>query len=275
MGGAGIWLVLIFSTAWLFSHVLFRAGLTLSPVELLLAPAMAAVAAVVYRFVAADKHRRLFRRAFALFVGHRVATSLEETQTIALSGTRQLVTIMFTDIRGFTSFCEEKDPASVVGLLNDYMSLMVSIIVSHRGHVNKFIGDGILAVFSDNDGTTPGDHAQRAVRCAVQMVSAESHFRTGAGIHTGMVVVGNVGSADKMEYTVLGDTVNLAARLESLNKEYKTEILLSQTTCEMAGESMPFKPLGQVGVRGKTLPVGLYTVASLPPLTHDAPAVGT
>jgi len=197
--------------------------------------AMLLVATIVYRFAAAERRRDLFRRAISLFVGKKLAASLDEAENIALSGTRQNVTILFTDIRGFTAFCEEKDPALVVDLLNDYMRTMVAIVVKYQGHVNKFIGDGILAVFSDDDGSAPGDHPVRAVRCATEMVAAPGRFQTGAGLHTGTVVVGNVGSQDKMEYTVLGDTVNLASRLESLNKENKTSLLMSGATPRSSG----------------------------------------
>jgi adenylate cyclase len=141
---------------------------------------------------------------------------------------------------------------------------MVGIIVIYRGHVNKFIGDGILAVFSDEDeGVQPGDHPLRAVRCATRMVTARSQFETGAGIHTGPAVVGNVGSADKMEYTVLGDTVNLASRLESLNKEHHTKLLMTGATQERLGSLVETTHLGEAPVRGKALPIDLYTVTSL------------
>ncbi len=115
----------------------------------------------------------------------------------------------------------------------------------YRGHVNKFIGDGILAVFSDDDeGAVPGDHALRAVQCATRMVTAPSQFQTGAGIHTGLAVVGNVGSADKMEFTVLGDTVNLASRLESLNKEHHTKLLMTGCTEGQAGKQVETTAFG-------------------------------
>jgi len=130
--------------------------------------------------------------------------------------------------------------------------------------VNKFIGDGILAVFTDTDeGAEPGGHAARSVRCATEMVTARNDFKTGTGLHSGEVVIGNVGSSDKMEFTVLGDTVNLASRLESLNKEHKTNLLLSGDTCEMLGGEVDTVYLGAVPVRGKTEPMKLYTVASL------------
>src|ERR1700693_6600991 len=110
------------------------------------------------------------------------------------------------------------------------MKQMVSIIVKHGGHVNKFLGDGILAIFSDEEGAELGRPPLRAVRCALEMVTAPSRFQTGAGIHSGLAVIGNVGSQDKMEYTVLGDTVNVASRMESLNKEHHTRLLMSRAT---------------------------------------------
>ncbi len=218
---------------------------------------------VIYRFTTAERKSSFFKSAVALFVGKQVAQSLESSEKIGLTGKREVVTILFTDIRGFTAFCESKDPAVIVDLLNVYMAMMCSFIVKHKGHVNKFIGDGILAVFSDDDeGATAGDHAARALQCAVDMVTAPNDFKTGAGLHSGEVIIGNVGSSDKMEFTVLGDTVNLASRLESLNKEHKTKMLLSDATLEMSRGVVDTKYLGEVAVRGKTEPMKLYTVTS-------------
>ncbi len=152
----------------------------------------------------------------------------------------------------------------MVDLLNEYMSAMVKIIVSHQGNVNKFIGDGILAIFSDEDeGAVPGDHALRAVRCGTEMVQLPGKFKTGVGIHSGPGVVGNIGSEDKMEYTVLGDTVNLASRLESLNKEMKTQLILSDATRELLNGQFETAYLAEVPVRGKTLPLVIHTSAVL------------
>ncbi len=247
------------------THILFRAGWLFSSSEVMMTYGFALLGGVVYRFATAERKSSFFRSAVALFVGKQVAQSLDQSNKISLHGKRQTVTILFTDIRGFTAFCESKDPAVVVDLLNTYMQTMVSIIVQYGGHVNKFIGDGILAVFSDDDDRAkPGDHAFRAVRCATDMVMAEAgDFKTGAGIHSGEVVIGNVGSSDKMEFTVLGDTVNLASRLESLNKEQKTKLLLSEATREMSGAGIDTIYIGQVPVRGKTEPMKLYTVKSL------------
>jgi adenylate cyclase len=252
------------------THLVFEGGFILSTSEMLVATSVCLIGSVVYRFGTEEKGRNLFRRAISMFVGKQLATSLDETQAIALSGKRLDVTILFTDIRGFTAFtedvCENEGPEEVVRLLNEYMAMMVGIIVNYGGHANKFIGDGILAMFCDEDqGAAPGDHAFRAVRCATRMVTAQSQFRTGAGIHSGPAVVGNVGSADKMEYTVLGDTVNLASRLESLNKEHHTKLLMSGSTRSLLGSKVETVHLGEVPVRGKAVPINLYTVASLVP----------
>jgi adenylate cyclase len=250
------------------THLVFEDGFILSTSEILSATSICLVASVVYRFWTEEKGRNLLHRAFSMFVGKQAATSLEETQDIALSGKTLEVTVLFTDIRGFTAFtedvCAQKGPEEVVRLLNEYMAMMVGIIVSFHGHANKFIGDGILAIFSDEDeGARPGDHPLRAVQCATRMVTAESRFQTGAGIHTGPAVVGNVGSADKMEFTVLGDTVNLASRLESLNKERHTKLLMTGATESRLGKHVATVHLGIVPVRGKALPIDLYTVSSL------------
>ncbi len=259
-------LLVIGFIAALATHLLFRGGVILSTSEIMLAATLAMIAAIVYRFVTAERRGDLFHDAVSLFVGKRVAKSLDDSRSLGLTGKRETVTILFTDIRGFTAYtekvCEEQGPEFLVQELNKYMGTMAAIIVTFGGHVNKFIGDGILAVFSDEDeGAKPGDHPLRAVQCAARMVNAPSQFETGAGLHTGLAVVGNVGSADKMEYTVLGDTVNLASRLESLNKEHKTKLLMSETTQQALNGAIGTTHLGAVPVRGKSAPIGLYTIA--------------
>ncbi len=258
------------------THLAFRWGLMLPSLEVHVAALICLVGATTFRFVTAEKRGRLFHNAIQLFVGRDVAHSLDQEETIRLSGKRETVTVLFSDIRGFTSFCEEKDPALVVNLLNDYLSKMVAIITAHGGQVNKFIGDGILAIFCAADGPGREDHTIRAVQCGIEMVRAESDFRTGVGIHTGPVVIGNVGSKEKLEYTALGDTVNLASRLESLNKEMKTSLLLSGSTRQHLKDDIEVVPVGMVPVRGKAQPVPLFTASALctedPAATHAAEA---
>jgi adenylate cyclase len=262
-----IWSLVVLASALIFTHLLFRFGWLMSSADMMFAYVFSLIGGIVFRFATAEKKSSFFKSAVALFVGKDVAKSLDQSEKIGLTGQRRMVTILFTDIRGFTAFCESKDPAVIVDLLNVYMALMCKIIVAHHGHVNKFIGDGILAVFSDVDEGAVGNHAQRSILCANEMVTAANDFKTGAGMHSGEVVIGNVGSSDKMEFTVLGDTVNLASRLESLNKEHKTKMLLSGTTYEIAGGDIDTVYLGAVPVRGKTEPMKLYTLTSL--MTDD------
>lgn len=269
-GPAAAWVTLEIAAIFAISQLLFREGLILYTAETVVGTLGCVLLSVVYRVLTAEERGNLFHRAVALFVSKEVAQSIEDTSAIQLSGRRVNVTIMFTDIRGFTAFteqtCEEQGPEVVVDLLNQYLAMMVSIILKHHGRVDKFIGDGILAIFSDeNEGATPGDHPLRAVLCAIEIVTAPNRFETGTGLHTGLAVVGNVGSADKMEYTVLGDTVNLASRLESLNKEHKTRLLMSETTCSQLGSTIETTYLGAAPVRGKAVPIKLYTVASMAP----------
>lgn len=183
---APAWLSALGAAIFLGVHLFFRAGIILPTTEFLAGWVFAMFGGIVYRNATAEKKSAFFRSAVALFVGKQVARNLDESQQLGLTGKRQMVTILFTDIRGFTAFCEEKDPAVVVDLLNEYMGRMVSIIHAHHGHVNKFIGDGILAVFCDDDlhgqpDTHAGDHATRATLCAIEMVTAPGDFKTGAG----------------------------------------------------------------------------------------------
>lgn len=257
-------LLAIWAAAMAWSHALFRAGSIVSLAELLAASLLCAVGALIYRFSTAESRGDLFRRAVSVFVGRDLAASLEGSSRIGLSGTRQEVTVLFTDLRGFTAFCDSQEPGRVVDLLNEYFSIVVGIVMAYGGHVNKFLGDGMLAVFADSDASAGGNHATRAVQCARRIVMYDHPvFVTGAGIHSGPVVIGNIGSADKLEYTVLGDTVNLASRLESLNKEQKTRLLLSEETKKLLDSTVELVRLGQVAVRGKAAPVGLYTLAEL------------
>jgi len=260
-----------FLTTVLFAgaHLSFRTGWLVPSSSMLVAALAAFLLALVTSFLTVARHRDAFRKAVNLFVGKEVAEAVESTGRVSLSGRRVHATILFSDIRGFTAFSETQEPETVVALLNEYLSAMTGFIVRHGGQVNKFIGDGILAIFSDDvSNTAPGaqsdrseSHAIRAVRCATEMVAAPSRFTTGTGIHSGYVVVGNVGSGDKLDYTALGDTVNLASRMEGLNKQFKCNLLLSEATRELVGDALEVRLLGETNVKGKSAPVKVYTVS--------------
>lgn len=257
------YLVLLAAFSTSIGFLLFGRGWLIAPSEILLPLLISGLLSLVFGYFFAARRRDTYRNAVRVFVGKQVAEALDASGTIALSGRREAVTILFTDIRGFTGWCDTQEPETVVARLNEYFAVMTACIVRHGGQVNKFIGDGIMAIFSDAEGAALGDHALRAVRCAIEMVGQPLEFRTGAGIHTGDAIVGNVGSGDKMDYTALGDTVNLAARLEGLNKEFQTRILMSAATWDRVKGSVEARRLGQVSVRGKSVEQSIYTVAEV------------
>ena len=189
---------------------------------------------------------------------------------VELGGKSLEVTILFTDIRSFTSISEKMAAHELVALLNEYFSAMVGVVLSHDGAVDKYIGDAIMAVFG---APIPGPlDAENAVRAAVNMrkklallnVELEKRgipaIRTGIGIHTGEVVAGNIGSPERMEYTVIGDSVNLASRLESNTKELGVDVLISDATYEKTKHLIEVRPVKELTVKGRAQPVMTYAV---------------
>ena len=178
-------------------------------------------------------------------------------------------TILFTDIEGFTTISETMTPTELIATLNDYFAVVSKPINEHGGVINQFQGDAILATF--NLPETLPDHAAHAIRAALAMQEALKCtqfgngivLRSRIGINSGEIVGGLVGTGDRLGYTVHGDDVNLAARLEQLNKEHGTRIIVSGRTCELAGPAQfPFKKLGSTTVRGRRTPVVIYTLDS-------------
>ncbi len=246
-------------------QALFRQGWMLATTELLLCAILTVIGVFLLRTMTAESRGRLFRKAISVFVSDRLAQQLESSGIVSRTGKREQVTIMFTDIRGFTAWCESKDPPTVVENLNNYFSAMVPCIVNEGGRVDKFIGDGIMSIFSRED-EAEDHHALRAVRAGIAMVKQPlGDFKTGAGIHSGDAVVGAIGSEDKLDFTALGDTVNLASRLEGMNKEFKTRLLMSEETKKLIGDAVETVCLGEVAIRGKAEPLKIYTAAELIP----------
>ena len=188
----------------------------------------------------------------------------------ALSGDRREMTILFSDIRGFTSLSEKLAPDEVVRILNEYLEAMTEIIFKHHGTVDKFEGDAILAIW--NAPLLVEDHPSDAVRCAIEMAqrlsemgekwaaTGQNVLRNGIGINTGMCFVGNIGSVRRMDYTVIGDTVNLASRLEALTKEVGVQILFAESTAEKLPPEIRTKYVTTAQVKGRTQGVRVYTV---------------
>lgn len=179
-------------------------------------------------------------------------------------------TVLFSDIRGFTSISETMRPEDVVSFLNDYLHRMVAIVFDEGGIVDKFIGDSVMAVFGAP--VPKPDDAARAVRAALRMIEEVVHFNeqqkarggiaidVGIGLHTGPLIAGNIGSDRKMEYTVIGDTVNVASRVESLNRELNTNVLITKQCYDAIGDAFAVRALPLVQVKGKKLPLQVYEV---------------
>ncbi|HEX9840975.1 MAG TPA: adenylate/guanylate cyclase domain-containing protein, partial [Anaerolineales bacterium] len=212
------------------------------------------------------------RNLLNLYVSPEVAREALEHGT-ALGGQLVECTILFSDIRSFTSLSERLPPADLISMLNRYMSQMVKVIISHGGMVNKFGGDSLLAVFGTPLNPSP-NHALSAIHAALgmraalvefnqaQSASGGSELQCGIAVATGTVVAGNVGGKERIEYTVIGDTVNLAARLQAMSKELQHDILLNQEAYLQACAELPVdaEEIPSVTVRGKNEPVTIYAI---------------
>ena len=222
-----------------------------------------------WRILSGDRARLGLARAFALYLPQsEIDRLLQEEKPPALGGEERPVTILFSDIAGFTKLSEHRAPAELVADLNAYFGRMTEIVETHGGFVDKFIGDGLLAVFGAP--LHDPDHAAKAVTAALDMLAAldaPAHpLRLGPdhpiairiGIHSGEAVVGNIGSPKRFNYTVIGDAVNLAARLEGVAKLYGVPLVVSETTREACGDTHRFRELDTVRVVGRGQPVRLY-----------------
>ncbi|MBN1138277.1 MAG: adenylate/guanylate cyclase domain-containing protein [Anaerolineae bacterium] len=213
----------------------------------------------------------VIRRLFGHYVSPQVAEHAIEHGADLAGGEYCEATVMFTDIRDFTALTEQMKPEALIALLNRYFSTISAVVVEHGGLVTRLGGDSLLAVFG-----TPlnpaQDHPHRAVQAAWGLIPALAAFnqaqirhkeptlRIGVGVATGPVLAGNVGSKERLEYTVLGDAVNLASRLEAMTKEVDARILLSAETAQAVESWAPLQPIGQVTVRGKQQPVQVYAL---------------
>jgi adenylate cyclase len=234
--------------------------------------------ATTWRFVHEEHEKRRARETFGRFLAPSVVEEvLAQKGTLRLGGEKRELTVLFSDIRGFTSISERLDPHVLLELLNEYLTPMTDIIVSgHEGTLDKYIGDAIMAFWGAPQ--PQPDHALRACRAALSMGQRLAELRprwrerglpdidVGMGINTGSISVGFVGSEDRFyNYTVLGDAVNLASRLEGANREYGTHILLGQETRAQAGESIVTRPLDRVRVKGKRETVMIHELLCMAP----------
>src|SRR4029079_10932836 len=204
--------------------------------------------------------RRPFRDSFARYLSRDVMAKVL-SDAPSLRGEHREVSILFSDLRGFTTLSEQMEPGRIAAHLNEYFDAMTTAIFAHRGMINDFVGDAVMAVFGAP--IDDPEHAVNALQSALAMDRALEalnarwqaaglpSLRMGIGIHTGSVFAGNVGGRDRMKYTVIGDPVNVASRVEGLNKELSTTLLITEETLAAIGDRRPVRDCGLVAVKGR------------------------
>lgn len=258
--------------------LLFKINMVFDIVTPVVAIVSSWMASFAYLSFTEGKEKKRIKNMLGQYVSPSILTSvLDRSSKDVLKaevGTRERLTVLFSDIRGFTSMSEVMEAEQVVELLNGYLSGMVDVIFKYEGTLDKFIGDAIMAFWGAP--IMLETHAKSAVEAAVGMKRQLVVFNQslvdrglppiaiGVGINTGDVILGNIGSEKKLDYTVIGDNVNLASRMEGLTKEYHTSILITETTYEDIREILPCRIVDVVRVKGKKRPVKIYEPLAIP-----------
>lgn len=232
------------------------------------------VFAYSHRFILEGRSKEKIKSAMGKYISEDIMKSVvKNIDELRLGGKKANVTVLFSDIRGFTSMSEKLSADEVSVILNEYFTEMEPIVTKHRGVINKFIGDAVMVIFGEP--IKDELHPVNAVRCANEMLEkvdelqqkwlseGKPKIEIGVGINTGEAFVGNIGSENRMEYTVIGDTVNLASRIESYNKIYKTNLLISSSTYACVKNIVDVIKISNVTIRGKSKKMDLYEVISL------------
>lgn len=279
--GAALFLALLAGYTVFVQYLFSAKGVWLNLVYPAAAIILGYMSQTAYRFFTEERKAREIRRMFSNYVAKRIVDELiRDPSKAKLGGERREITVLFSDIRGFTSFSEKHQPEEVVSLLNEYLGAMTEIVFEHEGTLDKFVGDAVMALWGAPVGQP--DHAERAVRCGLAMIarlrglqekwSAEGKQAVdiGIGINTGDMVVGNMGAeGKKMDYTVIGDNVNLAARLEGLTRKYNNHIIISEFTYERVKDIVRVNELGTETVKGREQPVRVYDLVGLAEQRQD------
>ena len=263
-------LLALFAAVYILLSQAFASGHLISVWSVLTTMLTGLILASAYRYRVEGKDRRFIAKAFGRYVSPQILTELKaHPEKLTLGGKKAVLTLLFSDLEGFTSISENLPPEKVVGFLNLHMSAMTRIIYRHGGTVQTFMGDGIFAFWGAP--VENPDQAILACRAAIEMQAENKRLKPELekagylpvnlriGLNSGPVVVGNMGSEQRFDYTPIGDSVNLAARLEGVNKLYKTEILLSAATAEAIGEQLDLRRVDKVRVKGKDEPIEIFT----------------
>jgi len=261
--------LIFFSLPVFVSFGLYLYGLWLPLVVQETSAAFTIALALIVNYATEGKQKRFIKNAFQQYLSPAVIEQLiEHPERLTLGGERRVLSIFFSDLQGFTSISEGLDPKELTALLNDYLSAMTNIIHEENGTVDKYEGDAIIAFW--NAPLEVPEHAVRAVRAAIRCQEVLAQMRPGfkerigkemfmrIGINTGPVVVGNLGSHTRFDYTMIGDAVNIAARLEGANKQFGTYTMISQFTRDMLGDIFTLRELARIAVVGRREPVVVY-----------------
>ncbi len=268
--------------AW-FATTALAGGTWLPLVVPLLALALTFLADLAWMYFVEGREKRRVKRLFSRYVSKDVYQQLLASPVeAALGGQRREMTVLFSDMRGFTTLSESGEAEDLVRQLNQYFTRMVEVVFAHRGTIDKFVGDMVMALYGAP--LDDADHADHAVQTALAMVreleqlnrlwavEGRAALDIGIGINTGEMIAGNIGSDTIMSYTVIGDNVNLGARLESLNKDFGTRILISEATRRQLKGDYDLRALGDVTVKGKTRAVAVFEVRIARPGAPSGPA---
>jgi adenylate cyclase len=267
--GAAVSFLLLCAAAGAGAAIALFGLVALPVVEFCLAGTVAIVGTTIFRLFVTDKDKRLLRRNFEYYLAPAVVDRMASSDKPPhLGGEQRDVTILFSDLVQFSTLSETMAPSDVVNLMNRYLSAMTDIIEAEEGYIDKYVGDAIIAVFG-----APLDdprHAEHAVRAALaccerlETLNAESRIMNGPrlahriGLNSGRAVVGNVGSKRRFNYTVMGDAVNLASRLEEANRSFGTSIIASESTMALAGPAFTWRELDRVRVKGRAEAVRIF-----------------
>jgi adenylate cyclase len=254
---AGLWVNLLFP---LVAVVVTQSGITL------------------FKFLTEERQKRMIRSAFQYYLHPTIVDQVSQNpQLLKLGGESRELTVLFSDIRSFSTIAEGLSPEALVHLLNEYLTVMTQVVFRHNGLLDKYMGDGIMAVYGAP--LDDPDHAFRACCSALEMMDELKTLRAkwaahglplvniGIGINTATMVVGNMGSELRFDYTVMGDGVNLASRLEGANKEYGTNIIVSESTWEQVRDRLAGRELDVIRVQGKAQPTRIFQVLGMAPLS--------
>jgi adenylate cyclase len=262
----------------------FSAGLLVAWVVPTLSLTVTAFGTIFLGYLSVDREKLKMRSTFSRYLGEDVMDAALEHAERLNRGEKREMTVLFSDIRGFTSLSEHMSPEQLATFINQYLSPMTKIVFDEKGTLDKYIGDAVMAFW--NAPLDQPDHALRACRAAVRMLERLDELKAewraaglpeleiGIGVNTGPMVVGNMGSDVRVDYTVLGDAVNLGARLEGTNKEYGTRIIISEFTRAAVKDGLVTRRLGAVRVKGKKVPVGIHELRGVgSPSAADAAAI--